>query len=148
MAITIAMLIIAIFVGAIFIFMKSKNKIPPFKFSNLVAQYYENKKYKNVLVVKGELVNLKQTAFKKIKLKALIYDNNGKKVKEATGYLGNIYTKSEILNITPELAKKFVFTDVVLKPSSTLPFMIFVFDLPKKSYSFQVMVVSYEKLKH
>ena len=145
--ITMAMLIIAIVVGGMFIFMKSKNSVPPFKFNNINGQYYENTKYKKVLVIKGELLNVKNIAYKKIKLKAFIYDNNGKKIKEATCYLGNVFSKEEILHITPEYIKKFVFTDVVLKPNAKLPFMIFVFDLPEMSYSFQVAVESFEKVK-
>ena len=145
--ITMAMLIIAIVVGGMFIFMKSKNSVPPFKFNNINGQYYENSKYKKVLVIKGELLNVKNIAYKKIKLKAFIYDNNGKKIKEATCYLGNVFSKEEILHISPEYIKKFVFTDVVLKPNAKLPFMIFVFDLPEMSYSFQVAVESFEKVK-
>jgi hypothetical protein len=145
--ITMAMLIIAIVVGSMFVFMKTKNRIPPFKFNNISGQYYENSKYKKVLVIKGELINVKDYAYKKIKLKALIYDNNGKKIKEASCYLGNVFSKEEILNISPEYIKKFVFTDVVLKPKAKLPFMIFVFDLPEMSYSFQVAVETFEKMK-
>ncbi len=145
--ITMAMLIIAIIVGGMFIFVKSKNRVPPFKFNNITGQYYENTKYKKVLVLKGELINVKENAYKKIKLKAFIYDGNGKKIKEATCYLGNVFSKDEILNISPDYIKKFVFTDVVLKPKAKLPFMIFVFDLPEMSYSFQVAVESFEKVK-
>ncbi len=145
--ITMAMLIIAIFVGSIFVILKTKNKVPPFKFVNLTAQYYENIKFKKVLVIKGTLVNNRKSGYTKVKLKGLIFDSNGKKIREASTYVGNVFSNEEILNLTPEYVKKFVFQNVIIKPLQNSEFMIFFFDVPKISYSFQVEVVNYEKVK-
>ncbi len=145
--ITMAMLIIAIFLASVYIFVKTKNRVPPFKFYNLQAQYYENTKYKTVLVVKGYVVNNRMTPYTHIKLKAVIFDNTGKKLAEQVSYPGNTFEKDEILNLTPEYVKKFVFNNIVLKPEKKLPFMIFFFNLPKSAYSFQVIIEDYEKVK-
>ena len=145
--ITMAMLIIAIFLAAVFIFVKSKNRIPPFKFYNLEAQYYENSKFKTVLVVKGYVQNNRAVPYTHIKLKAIIFSNLGKKLSEAISYPGNTFDKSEILNLTPEYVNKFIFKNIVLKPGKKIPFMIFFFNLPKSAYSFQVVIEDYDKVK-
>ena len=145
--ITMAMLIIAIFVGSVFVVLKTKNKVPPFKFVNLTARYYENIKFKKVLVVKGTLVNNKNYGYTKVKLRCSIFDSNGKKIKDAETFVGNVFSKEEILNLTPEYVKKFAFENVIIKPLKSSDFMIFFFDVPKVSYSFQVEVVDYKKVK-
>ncbi len=145
--ITMAMLIIAIFLASVFIFVKTKNRVPPFKFQNLEAQYYENSKYKTVLVVKGFIINNRETPYSKIKLKTIIYNNRGEKLAEAITYPGNTFDKNEILNLTPEYVKKFIFNNIVLKPGKKLPFMAFFFNLPRSAYSFQVIIEDYEKVK-
>ena len=130
----------------ILFFNKTENKIPPFKFSNLKAQYYKNNKYKNILAVKGFIVNYRDSQYSHIRLKAVIFDKNRKKLAESISYAGNLFNKDKILNITPEYLKKFTLNNILLKNRQRLPFMIFFFNLPKSACCFQVIIEDYEKI--
>ncbi|GEM_PF-6024163 len=146
--ITIAMLIMAILVGSIFIFLKTQNSTPPFKFAELKGQYYENNKYQKILVIQGKLQNNYETTYTNIELKASIFDSNGTKIREAKTFLGNIFNNDEILNLTPEYIQKFLFNNIILKPKTQNRFMIFFFDIPDNSFSFQVEILSFKKIKN
>jgi predicted Zn finger-like uncharacterized protein len=142
--ITLFMLIFAIVFAGAYLYYRTAHATPPFQFTELKGNFYENKKSEVILVIQGDLINTKNTAYTNVKLKAVVYDNNGNKINEGETYVGNIFSEQELLNLTPESLKSLIYDQVVLKPKSQLPFMIVIFNPPKISYSFQVEVVDYK----
>ncbi len=145
--ITLAMLIIAILFSASFLYFKTKNSRPPFTFIKLKGNYYENKKYGEILVIQGELKNNTKKTYTNVKIKVTIFDTQGNKIKEATTYIGNIFSEDELLNLTKDELSSLIYNQVVLKPLAEIPFMVVIYDPPKISYSFQAEVIDYKIIK-
>ncbi len=142
--ITLAMLIFAIVFAGGYLYFKTKNNAPPFAFTNLKGNFYENKKSGTILVLQGEIINKRNIPYYRVKLKAEVYDNKGKIIRKGETYIGNIFSEQELLNLTPKDLNSLIYDQVVLKPKSKLPFMIVIYNPPKISYSFQVEVVDYK----
>ncbi len=145
--ITFFMLIFAICFSALFLYLKTKNSTPPMSFENLKGNYYENKNYGTILVIQGYVKNNRNYAFTKVKVKGVIYDTSGEKIDENETYIGNIFSKQELLNLNEKQIKTLIYDQVVLKPKAKIPFMIVFYHPPKNSYSFQTEIVSYERVK-
>ena len=145
--ITLLMLIFAISFSGIYLYIKTKHTSPPFTFMDLKGNFYENKNYGTILVVEGKVKNNWNMSFTKIKIKVDLYDNRGEKIGSTTTYLGNIFSKEELLNLNEKQLQALIYEQVVLKPGATLPFMAIFFHPPKISYSFQATILDYQVLK-
>jgi hypothetical protein len=97
-----------------------------------------------VYVIRGEVTNKSKRIRKHVKLRIVILDQSGKKLKEKTIFCGNVFSREELEN----LSSRFFIRedtlqpkrpmDMVVKPNETISFMALFSGLPREGKSFKV----------
>ncbi len=105
--------------------------------------YLENNNLNKVFVIEGEAINHWKESRSFIKVKGVLLDSKGKKVKEQEAYCGNTLSEKDLKEmsqgaIEKSLASQFgvSFSNVNILPNKGVPFMVVFMDLsPEKPQS-------------
>jgi len=97
-----------------------------------------------IYIIKGNVRNKSERARKYVKLKIVILDQPGNRIREKIIYCGNAYTREEVQRLAPafftgeEALQPKRPEDMVLEPNETLSFMAIFSGLPREGKSFKV----------
>jgi predicted Zn finger-like uncharacterized protein len=99
--------------------------------------YLESNTLNKIFVIEGEAVNHWKESRSFIKVKGVLLDSAGKKVKEKEVYSGNILSEKDLKEMSPGAIDKSLssqfgisFSNVNIQPNKSVPFMIVFMDLP------------------
>ncbi len=99
--------------------------------------YLENTNLSKVFVVEGEAVNHWKESRSFIKVKGVLLDSKGNKVREEEAYCGNILSEKDLKEMSRGAIEKSLssqfgisFSNVNILPNKSVPFMIVFLDLP------------------
>jgi predicted Zn finger-like uncharacterized protein len=97
-----------------------------------------------VYVIRGQVKNTSRRARKYVKLRVIILDHAGNRIKEKMVYCGNVFTRQEL----EQLSSRFFTGDEILQPKrpkdmvleahKTISFMVIFSGLPREGKSFKV----------
>jgi len=97
-----------------------------------------------IYVIKGSVTNKSKRARRYVKLKVLILDQAGNRIKESVIFCGNVFTREELEQLSPgfltgeETLQPKRPKDMVLEAEGTISFMAIFSDLPREGKSFKV----------
>ena len=97
-----------------------------------------------VYVIKGQVKNTSRRARKYVKLKVIILDQAGNRIKEKMVYAGNVFAREELEQLSPrfftgdEILQPKRPKDMVLEAHKTISFMAIFSGLPREGKSFKV----------
>ena len=95
-------------------------------------------------IIRGDVRNKSKRARKYVKLKIVILDQTGNRLREKVIYCGNVFTREELQKLAPafltgeEVLQPKRPKDMVLEPNRTLSFMAIFSGLPREGKSFKV----------
>jgi hypothetical protein len=97
-----------------------------------------------IYIIRGDVRNKSKRARKYVKLKIVILDQTGNRLREKVIYCGNVFTREELQKLAPafftgeEVLQPKRPKDMVLEPNRTLSFMAIFSGLPREGKSFKV----------
>jgi hypothetical protein len=97
-----------------------------------------------IYIIRGDVRNKSKRARKYVKLKIVILDQTGNRLREKVIYCGNVFTREELQKLAPafftgeEVLQPKRTNDLVLEPNRTLSFMAIFSGLPREGKSFKV----------
>ena len=97
-----------------------------------------------IYVIKGQVNNTSRRARKYVKLRVIILDKAGNRIKEKMVYCGNVFTREELEQLSPrfftgdEILQPKRPKDMVLEAHKTISFMAIFSGLPREGKSFKV----------
>jgi len=97
-----------------------------------------------IYIIRGDVRNKSKRARKYVKLKIVILDQTGNRLREKVIYCGNVFTREELQKLAPafltggEALQPKRPKDMVLEPNRALSFMAIFSGLPREGKSFKV----------
>ena len=97
-----------------------------------------------VYIIKGKVTNKSRRARKYVKLRVIILDQAGNRIKEKVIFCGNVFTREELEKLSPkfftgeEILEPKRPKDMVLEAHKTISFMAIFSGLPREGKSFKV----------
>jgi predicted Zn finger-like uncharacterized protein len=117
--------------------------------SNLKAYYEQNVQVPKIYVIQGVVTNESKKSRRYIQVKGVLFDSKGKPVKQQLAYCGNLIPKADLKTKSPEFIQKAMGTisglkgeNNLVKPRSSIPFMIVFFSLPQEMTEYSVEIAS------
>ncbi len=100
-----------------------------------------------VYIITGDVTNKSRRAVKRVKLKVVILDQAGNRIKEKEVFGGNVFTREELEKVSPrfftgeEILQPKRPKDMVVEPDRTISFMAIFSGLPREGKSFKVEIL-------
>lgn len=123
--------------------------------SSVLNDFVDNQKSGKLFVITGSVINKANAPRRLVKVKANLYGNGHKLVREEWTYCGNILTPDELTGQSIDYIKHKLTSPTgdkgqqfVVKPGTTAPFMIAVSNPPEDLVEYEVMVVESLTLGH
>lgn len=97
-----------------------------------------------IYVIKGEVTNTSRRVRKYVKLRVIILDQAGNRIREKVIFCGNVFTREELEKLSPrfltgeENLQPKRPKDMVVEPNQTISFMAIFSGLPREGKSFKV----------
>jgi predicted Zn finger-like uncharacterized protein len=118
-------------------------------FKNVSGKFYQSNKAGNLFCIQGMVFNDYPGSRSFIRVKGSLLDEKGVAVKQKLAYAGNVFSESELKDMTPEQINQGLNNragkgnaDVNVKSKASVPFMIVFGDLPDNLSEFTVEAVS------
>jgi len=100
-----------------------------------------------VYIITGTVTNKSRRAVRSVKLKVMILDQAGNRIKEKEVFGGNVFTREELEKLSPrfftgeEILQPKRPKDMVVEPNRTISFMAIFSGLPREGKSFKVEIL-------
>ena len=97
-----------------------------------------------IYVIKGQVTNQSRRARKYVKLRVIILDQAGNRIKEKVIFCGNVFSREELEKLSPkfftgdEILQPKRPKDMVVEPDKTISFMAIFSGLPREGKNFKV----------
>lgn len=98
---------------------------------SLQGKWEENAQGTRIFVVKGSVENGSKKSRAFIKVNAMLLDRNGKTLKEAWAYCGNIIPKKDLRTKGRDEIQKLMRKRKQIAPGARIPFTVVFFDVPE-----------------
>jgi len=116
---------------------------PKLEFSDIKGYSIENVKIGKLIVIKGTITNVSRKLRRSIKVKANLYDAQGKKIKEKFTYAGNVLPEQKLRFLSlHEIDAQLMKSSSSMKPGQSLQFMIVFPPMQEEVEEFNVEVIS------
>jgi predicted Zn finger-like uncharacterized protein len=100
-----------------------------------------------VYIIKGDVNNKSRRARRSVKLRVIILDQAGNRIKEKEIFAGNVFTREELEKLSPrfftgeEILQPKRPKDMVVEAHKTISFMVIFSGLPREGKSFKVEIL-------
>lgn len=117
--------------------------------SDLNGYFVQNVQIPKTFVIEGKIINESKKARRFIQVKGILFDNQGKPVKEQLAYCGNRISKKDLKTKAPKFMVRAMKIKAgsrgknnKVKPGTSIPFSVVFFYLPTEMAEYSVEVVN------